>query len=194
VVASFEIMPTVEVAESLYDPKTGAWDLEISHDASPDVAKMWAAVRDGTIDFIGSDHAPHAKEEYHTDDALHTPAGYALLDWYGHMLLNEVNKGNFTLEKLVEITSVNGAKIFGFYPRKGSNIPGTDADFTICDMDREWTVTSEKIYAKCQLNGYHGRKLKGKVTHTVVRGNVVMEEGEVVGKPGWGQFIVPDRQ
>lgn len=193
IVSSFEIMPTVEVAENLYDPEKEAWGYDIHHDATPDVAKMWRAVMDGTIDFIGSDHAPHAKEDYKTDDALNSPAGYALLDWYGHMLLNEVNKGSFTLEKLVEITSVNGARIFGYYPRKGSNIPGTDADFTICDMEREWTVTSERIYAKCQLNGYHDRKLKGKVTHTVVRGNVVMEDGEVMGEPGWGKYIVPDR-
>mgnify|MGYP005842139061 CR=1 FL=1 len=194
VIASFEIMPTLDPAEKLYDPKTGAWDVEIGRDAPPDVEKMWAAVMDGTIDFIGSDHAPHAKEDYHPDDPLHTPAGFGMIEWYGHILLNEVNKGSLTLEKLVQVTSVNGAKIFGFYPRKGSNIPGTDADFTICDLDREWTIGSEKIYTKSQLNGYHGRKIKGKVTHTIVRGKVVMEEGEVTGSPGWGKFIVPDKK
>jgi len=102
-------------------------------------------------------------------------------------------KGNISLEKLAQVTSVNGAKIFGFYPRKGSILPDTDADFTICDLDREWTINSDKIYTKCQLNGYHGRRIKGKVTHTVVRGKVIMEEGEVIGQPGYGKFIVPDR-
>lgn len=201
VVASFEIMPVVDVAETLYDSKTGKWgEYNISHDASPDEDYMWAAVMDGTIDFIGSDHAPHAKEDYEAllmkNDGTDIPAalGYGMLEMYGHMLLNKVNVGYLTLEKLVEVTSVNGAKIFGFYPRKGSNIPGTDADFTICDMDREWTVTSDKIYTKSGLNGYHGRKLKGKVTHTVVRGKVVMTEGDVISEPGWGKFIVPGKE
>ena len=131
---------------------------------------------------------------HHPDDPLHTPAGFGMAEWYGHILLNEVNKGSFSLEKLVEITSVNGAKIFGFYPRKGSNLPGTDADFTICDMNKEWTIDSDKIYMKTHLNAYHGRKLKGKVTHTIVRGNVIMENGDVIGKPGFGQFILPDQK
>ncbi len=62
---------------------------------------------------------------------------------------------------------------------------------TICDLDREWTITSEKIYSKTQLNPYHGRKLKGKVTQTILRGEVIMEEGEVIGKPGYGKFVIP---
>ena len=119
--------------------------------------------------------------------------GNAILEWYGHLMLNEVNKGNISLEKLVEVTSVNGAKIFGFYPRKGSNIPGTDADFSICDLGKEWTIDSKKIYAKSQLNGYHGRTIKGKITQTIVRGRVVMDEGEVIEAPGYGKFIKPDK-
>ena len=98
------------------------------------------------------------------------------------------------MEKLAQVTSVNGARIFGFYPRKGAIRPGSDADFTICDLDREWTVDSKKIYAKCQLNGYHGRRFKGKVTQTIVRGKVIMEEGEVIGQPGYGKFILPENR
>ncbi len=194
VISSIELMPTLDPGETLYDPEAKAWTLEVGRDAPPVVEKMWEAVMDGTIDFLGSDHAPHAKEEYHPDDPLHTPAGFGMIEWYGHILLNEVNKGSLTLEKLVEVTSVNGAKIFGFYPRKGSNIPGTDADFTICDMEKKWTIDSDKIYMKTKLNAYHGRKLKGKVTHTIVRGKVIMEDGEVIGEPGYGKFVVPDKE
>ncbi len=201
VVASFELMPTIDVVEKLYDPKAAKWgEYTLSHDSPPDEPYMWAAVMDGTIDFIGTDHAPHARKDYEAllgeKPADYTPPslGYALLEWYGHMLLNKVNQGYLTLEKLVQITSVNGARIFGFYPRKGSNLPGTDADFTICDLGREWTVTSERVYTKSGLSGYHGRKLKGKVTHTVVRGKVVMADGEVTGQAGWGKFIAPERR
>ena len=200
VVASFEFMPTIDVVERLYDPAAGKWcEYNLSHDSPPDEAYMWAAVNDGTIDFIGTDHAPHGRKDYDAllgeKDENYTPPslGYALLEWYGHMLLNKVNTGRLTLEKLVEITSVNGAKIFGFYPRKGSNLPGTDADFTICDLNKEWTVSSERVYTKSGLSGYHGRRLKGQVTCTVVRGRVVMEQGVVVGEPGWGRFITPEK-
>ena len=106
-------------------------------------------------------------------------------------MLNEVNNGRLSLERLAEVTSVNGAKIFGFYPRKGALLPGSDADLIICDLEREWTITSEKVYTKCQLNPYHGKKIKGQITHTILRGKVIMEGGEVIGKPGYGQFIPP---
>ena len=84
-----------------------------------------------------------------------------MIEWYGHILLNEVNKGSLTLQKLVEVTSVNGAKIFGFYPRKGSNLPGTDADFSICDMDREWTIGSDKIFMKNETERLSRTKAQG---------------------------------
>ncbi len=200
VVSSFELMPSMEPVQKLYDPKAGKWgEFDLAHDASPDEAYMWQSVMDGTIDFIGSDHAPHARKDYEgllgPKPADYTPPslGYPLLEWYGHVLLNKVNQGCITLEKMVEVTSVNGAKIFGFYPQKGSNQVGTDADFTLCDMKREWVADSARIYAKSGFSSYHGKKFKGKVTHTVVRGKVVMKEGEVTAKPGWGKFIKPAR-
>jgi len=192
VVASFEVMSVVDAAPRLYDPQHKDW-IEIGIDCPVDMNRVWSAINDGTLDFIGSDHAPQTREDYKPHDPLHSVMGNAIIEWYGHLLLNEVNKGNITLEKLVQVTSENGAKIFGFYPRKGSILPDTDADFTICDLNREWTISSEKIYTKCQLNGYHGRKIKGKVTHTIVRGKVIMEEGKVIGQPGYGKFILPEK-
>ncbi|MCL2492777.1 MAG: dihydroorotase family protein, partial [Clostridiales bacterium] len=198
VVGSFELMPSIDPAEHLYYPEKGEWSKwDISHDAVPDEDYMWASVMDGTIDFIGTDHAPHSRKDYEylleekPADWIPASLGYPLLDWHGHLLLNKVNKGYLTLEKLVEATSVNGAKIFGFYPNKGSNLPGTDADFTIVDMEKEWAINSDHVYTKSGLNSYHGRKIKGQVTHTIVRGSVVMENDEVIGKPGFGKFIKP---
>jgi len=190
VVASYEVMPTLDAPAKLYDVKRREW-FEVGRDCEADLDKVWAAINDGTIDFLGSDHAPQAREEYKLDNPLNSVMGLPIIEWYGHLLLNEVNKGKISLERLVEVTSVNGAKIFGFYPRKGSILPDTDADITICDMKREWTINSDKVYTKCQINGYHGRKLKGQVTHTIVRGKVIMEEGNVIGEPGYGKFIKP---
>lgn len=191
IVSSFEYMPAIDAADHIYCPETGKY-LDVGHDARPDKDKIWEAIMDGTIDMIGSDHAPHAVDEYHPDDPLHTGAGYGVLDWYGNMLLNEVNEGHFTLEKLVKVTSENGAKAFGLYPRKGANIVGTDADFTICDMNKVWEIDSKVIHSKSKVSPYHGKRLKGKVTHTIVRGSVIMENDEMLGVPGFGKYIVPE--
>ena len=157
-----------------------------------DIEYTWQAINEGVIDLVDSDHAPHRMEEFMETDPTKAAMGYPMLDWFGHLMLNEVNNGNLSLERMVEVTSVNQARVFGLYPKKGSNIPGTDADFTIADMDKEWTINSDIIYAKTQLNPHHNRKIKGKVTHTIVRGNVVMRNGDVVGKPGFGKFIKAD--
>ena len=142
---------------------------------------------------IGSDHAPHAPNEYKSDDALHTGAGFAMLDYFGHLLVSHVNEGDLSLEKLVEVTSVNFAKAFGMYPRKGSNVVGSDADFTIVDLNREWVISEQdKVYTKTQTIPYVGRKMHGAVTGTVVRGRVVMENGEVFGEPGYGKFVTAE--
>jgi dihydroorotase (multifunctional complex type) len=190
VIASVEMMPVLDAVDDIYDPAQGDY-IPVGHDARPDADYLWGAVRDGTIDLLGSDHAPQARKDMDPNNPADTAAGYGMVEWYGHKLLDYVSQGRLSLEKLVEVTSVNGAKIFGYYPRKGSNLPGTDADFSICDTEREWTIDSKKIYMKTQLSPYHGQKLKGKVTHTIVRGQVVMAEGEVVGRPGFGKFVRP---
>ncbi len=174
----------------IYDAKREEWvDYALPAPLPYDIEKLWAALNDGTIDFLGTDHAPHTREELTKGDPPKIQGALSALEWLGHLWLNEVNKGNITLEKLAEAHSVKAAKIFGFYPRKGAILTGSDADLIICDLEKEWTITSEKVYTKTQLNPHHGQKIKGKVTHTIVRGEVIMEEGKVIGKPGFGKFI-----
>lgn len=189
IVSSMEYMPAIDASDEIYDIASGKY-IFVGHDAKPDKDKIWQAIRDGVIDMVGSDHAPHAPGEYHPEDALHTGAGFAMLDYFGHLLVSHVNEGCYDLNKLVEITSVNFAKAFGMYPRKGSNLVGTDADFTIVDLNDEWVITEQdKVYTKTQTIPYVGRKMHGRVTHTVVRGSVVMENGVVNGVPGYGKFV-----
>jgi len=157
-----------------------------------DIEYTWEAINDGTIDLVDSDHAPHRMEEFMNTDPTKAAMGYPMLDWYGHLMLNEVNNGNISLERLVEVTSVNQARVLGLYPKKGSILPGTDADFTIADMKKEWTINSDVVYTKTQLNPYHDRKIQGQVTCTIVRGTIVMSNGKVIGKPGFGKFVKAD--
>ncbi|MGI5936361.1 MAG: dihydroorotase [Oscillospiraceae bacterium] len=189
IVSSFEYMPSIDAPDEIYHIPTGK-NIIVDHDARPDKEKIWEAVRDGTLQMIGSDHAPHAPEEYNHLDALNTGAGFAMLDFFGHLLVSHMNEGCYSLQRLVEITSVNFAKAFNLYPRKGSNLIGTDADFTIVDLNEEWTIDKNyKVYSKSQVNPYIGRKMKGKVKNTVVRGRVIMSDGVVDCKPGWGQYV-----
>ena len=80
--------------------------------------------------------------------------------------------------------------LYSVWPRKGSNIVGTDADFTVVDMNEEWEITKDdNVYTKTQTIPYVGRKMHGKVTQTIVRGRIVMSDGVVDCEPGYGKYI-----
>jgi dihydroorotase-like cyclic amidohydrolase len=81
------------------------------------------------------------------------------------------------------------AKLIGLYPEKGSLGVGTDADITIVDLNREGKIESSKLHSKTKVTPFEGWKVRGMVTHTVVNGKVVYEEGNILGKPGDGKFI-----
>ncbi len=192
VIASFEYMPSVNACDHIWSKELNDW-LLCSHDSRPDVPYMWEAVRDGTIDFVGSDHAPHNPHKDFDNTNYRFSAGFALGDYFGHILISHAVEGDYSLEKLVQITSENVAKIMGFYPRKGSNMVGTDADFTIADLNEEWEITKDDVvYTKTQTIPYIGRKLHGKAKYTVLRGRVIMDNGVVDCEPGYGQFVKPD--
>jgi len=191
IIASFEYMPSVNASEYIWSKELEK-DIFCSHDAKPNVPKMWEAVRDGTIDWVASDHAPHNPHKDYDDTNYRFSAGYALGDYFGHILISHANEGDYSYEKLVEITSVNFAKKMGFYPRKGSNLLDTDADFTIADMNEVWNISKDDVvYTKTQTIPFMGRKLQGRAKYTVLRGRVIMENGVVDCEPGYGRFVKP---
>jgi dihydroorotase len=157
------------------------------------VEALWKGIEEGTVDLVGTDHAPHTKEEKDIGwkDMWKSPGGEPQIQDYLSLFLTAVNEGKLTLDKLVRITSYNPARIFGVYPRKGVIQPGSDADLVIVDMDREEQITNETTYTRVGWTPYHGRKVKGVPIYTIVRGKVVMENGKVVGKPGDGEFVPP---
>ncbi len=154
---------------------------------------IWQGIRDGIIDVVGTDHAPHTKEEKEIGwkDMWKSPGGEPQIQDYLSLFLTEVNRGRLTLDRLVRLASYDVARLFGVYPRKGVLQVGSDADLVIVDMGKEVTINNETTYTRVGWTPYHGRKVKGAPVATVVRGTVVMENGNVVGKPGYGQFIPP---
>ena len=149
------------------------------------VQATWQGIMDGTIDFIDSDHAPHKPEEIEigVEEPEKMALGYGCMEYYFSLLLNEANKGRITVEQLVKLCSSNVAKIFDIYPRKGALQVGSDADITIVDPKKKMTITCDNLHTKAGWTAYEGYEVTGVPIFTIVRGNIVMEDGDVLGKP-----------
>jgi dihydropyrimidinase len=156
-----------------------------------DVQRMWEAVRYGTVNCIGTDHVANRLEMKRGDgDIWSALAGFPGIATMLPVLLSEgVNQGRIRIEKVAELTSYNTAKIFGMFPRKGTIAIDSDADIVLVDLKKEQEVTPELLQSYSDYTIYDGMTLKGWPITTIVRGQVVMEDGQVVGKPGYGKFI-----
>ena len=159
--------------------------------AKEDVQELWDALNRGTIDIIASDHAPHTREEKDRglEDIWESPPGLPGVETMLPLLLTQVNQGRMSLRRLVEVTSENPARVFGFQHRKGALKVGFDADLVLIDMHREDVIRGDRLHSKISWTPFEGRKVRGVPVMTVVRGEVVMEDGEVVGSEGHGSFI-----
>ncbi len=159
-----------------------------------DTDALWNGLASGDIEVMATDHAPHSNEEKFERSWWDTLPGTIGVQTSLPILLDRANKGEISLNRIVDCYATKPAQIFGLYPRKGYLAPGADADITIVDMEKEWVVTHEEMYSKTKYTPYNNFKLKGKPVMTIVMGNVVMEEGEIVGKPGTGKLVNPKQQ
>jgi dihydroorotase (multifunctional complex type) len=155
------------------------------------MAAIWRALNDGTIDNIGSDHAPHTLEEiaFAEVDAWRSALGSPQYDWYYSLVLTDVANGQLSLAAAVRLLSEGPARLVGVWPRKGTLAPGSDADLVVVDLDREVTLTDEGLETKCQWTPYLGWTLKGYVELTMLRGTVVARDRVIEAKPGFGRYI-----
>lgn len=163
------------------------------------VARLWDYVADGSLDFIGSDHAPYTYEEKKRGEAniFDCPAGIPSIEMRLPLMLNAVHEGRLTLARMVELLSENPARVFGLYPRKGAIQIGADADFVLVDPEEAYEVRTRDMYTKCRDSAviFDGMKLTGRVKLSVVRGRVVMENGLVSPEnKGYGHLITPQAE
>lgn len=155
-----------------------------------DVQSVWSALRNGIIDTIGTDHVANRLEKKMGKDLWSSLAGFPGIATMLPVLLSEgVNQDRLSIERVAEVTSYNTARIFGMYPRKGTIQEGSDADLTIVDLELEKKVTPELLQSYSDYTIYDGWKLKGWPTLTMVRGKIVMEDGQITGALGHGQFV-----
>jgi len=156
-----------------------------------DMESVWTAISDGTIDTIGTDHVANRLQlKLGGDDVWDALAGFPGVGTSIPILLNDgVNAGRITLERFAEITSGNAASIFGM-PNKGRIGVGYDADIAMLDLKKEKKVTPDLFGGFSDYSVYGGETLRGWPVKTILRGEVVAEDFEVVGRLGYGNMVV----
>jgi len=142
---------------------------------------LWAALNAGIVDCIGSDHAPHTKEEK-ARPYPRSPSGLTGVQTLVPIMLNHVAAGRLTLQRFVDLTSAGPARIFGM-AGKGRLAVGYDADFTIVDLKANRTITNDWIASRSGWTAYDGMKVTGWPKATIIRGQVVMRDDELLNKP-----------
>jgi dihydroorotase len=157
---------------------------------------LWKGINDGVIDVVASDHAPCKKvdKEIGWSNIWKASAGGPGVETLLPLMIDQVNKGRLNLSDLVRLLCSNPARIFGFYPQKGSIQVGSDADLVMIDMKKKCVIRSEQLHTKSDFTWYDEWKIEGAPVLTISRGEVVMTNGypgDVCGKKGRGKQIRP---
>ncbi len=140
--------------------------------------RLWVAIKNNIVDVLGSDHAPHLKENK-DKEYPNSPSGMPGVQTIFPVMLNHVNEGKLTLQQLINLMCENPCKIFGI-KNKGFIKEGYDADLTIADMNKEVIIKNEMIASKCGWTPFNNYKVKGFPVGTIVNGNLVMSDGKVI--------------
>jgi allantoinase len=150
---------------------------------------LWAAMHDGSIGMIATDHAPHTAEEKLNPNIWQCCRGMIGLETQMAVMLTEVARGRLTLEDYARFAATNPAKAWGLYPRKGAIAVGADADFAIVDPDLTEHIDQERLHSLNRISPWHGRFITARPVCTVLRGRMIAAHGRLVGEPGLGREV-----
>jgi len=157
-----------------------------------DVLALWHGLANRTIDMISSEHAPGEADEKEIgwENIWDAWGGIPSIETMLPIVLSEgVNKNRITIRRAAQVLSENPARRFGLYPRKGHIAVGADGDFTIVDLSAERKVKASELHYKVGWTPYEGWVFKGWPTTTIVRGQVVAKDGQILAKEGLAQFV-----
>jgi dihydropyrimidinase len=155
---------------------------------------LWKAIGNDVLSVVSTDHCPFKWPE---QKGLHGQDNFSVIPNGGpgienrlHMLYTfGVGAGRFSLNRFVELVSTNPAKHFGLYPRKGTIAPGSDADIVVWDPEKQLTISAKTHHTNVNYNLFEGTKVTGAPEVVLVRGQVIIENDELVAAPGAGQFV-----
>ncbi|UCE16595.1 MAG: dihydroorotase family protein [Candidatus Bathyarchaeota archaeon] len=153
-----------------------------------DVETLWKALRQGLIDAVASDHAPHTIEEKNAESVWELKPGIPGLETTLPLLLTQVNEGRLAMSDLIRVASKRPAEIFHLRDR-GSLAEGCWADLVVVDLKRKYRIDSSNFYSKAKYSPFDGWKVRGKPIKTFVNGQLVMDDGEIIANSGTSHIL-----
>jgi len=155
----------------------------------PDVAAAQRAAADGTVDFIGSDHAPHTVAEKEVADPWSSPSGTPGLDTLAAAVLDLAARQIISYSRIAALLAEQPAQVFGLADRKGRIAIGADADLVVVDAQERFHVTPDVVRSRAARSPFEGKVLRGRPVLTVLRGEVIAENGRLVANRPAGRFL-----
>jgi dihydropyrimidinase/dihydroorotase len=159
--------------------------------------RLWEGLRNGTVEYLGTDHCPHRQEFKEKGEGKYGDIWDAIpgdnngIEYFLPVMLSEgVNENRISMERLVEVACENNAKRWGLYPRKGALAEGSDADMVVVDLDKS-AVVDDGFYHTMEpgYSTFHGEEFTGLPTHTIVGGEVVVEDGDLQVEKGGREYL-----
>lgn len=178
---------------SLYERADGAkWVMSPPLREKKDQATLWAGINQGLVQVVATDHCPFMWEQklMGKDDFSKIPHGHPAIENRMELLFSEgVNKGKISLNKFVEVSSTNAAKIFGMFPQKGTIAVGSDADLILIDPKETHQLSAKTHHMNVDYSGYEGWECTGKIKTVLLRGTIAINNNECKVSKGFGKFI-----
>lgn len=157
--------------------------------APDEVAALWRAVVSGECDLVSSDHVGWPVERKRGDDIFALASGAPGLELILPLVHDAMRARALGTALLTRVLCEAPARRFGLWPRKGSLLPGADADVVVLDPEEEWTIDPAELVTACGWSPYSGRSLRGRVKRVLLRGHEIFAEGRVLAAPGDGAFV-----
>jgi dihydropyrimidinase len=157
-----------------------------------DAQALWQALARGSVQTVGSDHAPFTIADKAVGETNIFDAGFGMpgIETLAPLIIsNALDSARLSLPQVAQVLSENAARIFGLYPRKGIIQTGSDADILVVDPAVTGTLSARNLHSRAGYTCFEGMPVRGRITMTLLRGKVLVEEGELRQKPGYGRFV-----
>lgn len=179
---------------SVYDKgfESAKWVMSPPIREKKDQASLWTGLDQGTVHTVATDHCPFMldQKKMGENDFTKIPNGAPGIENRMELMFSEgVLKNKISLNKFVEVTSSNSAKIFGMYPQKGTIAVGSDADIVILDPNEKHTISAKTHHMNCDYSSFEGMEITGKCKTIILRGKVAVDDNKLLVEKGYGKFI-----